>query len=77
MPSRDSARGLGRNSRRAAWRRSSRCLNSGCVEIQVVDDAVLVRDSKVDGGSVLSYTHEEWAAFVEGVKAGEFDVDRA
>ena len=40
-----------------------------------MDDAVLVRDSKVDGGPVLTYTREEWATFLEGAKAGEFDVD--
>jgi Domain of unknown function (DUF397) len=63
--------------RTQGWRRSSCCINAGCVEIRVVGDAVLVRDSKDDRGLVLSYTREEWAAFVEGVKAGEFDVDSA
>jgi hypothetical protein len=59
------------------WRRSSSCINAGCVEVQFLGDAVLVRDHKVDGGPVLSYTREEWAAFVAGVKAGEFDLDGA
>jgi hypothetical protein len=43
--------------------------------VKVLDGEVQVRDGKISDGPVLSYTPEEWAAFVEGVKAGEFDVD--
>lgn len=35
---------------------------------------VWVRDSRRDTGPVLNYTHEEWNAFVRGVKDGQFDV---
>jgi Domain of unknown function (DUF397) len=35
---------------------------------------ILVRDSK-SPNLALSFTAEEWRAFVEGVKAGEFDLD--
>lgn len=55
------------------WRRSSRCLSSGCVEVRLLDGRIAVRDSKVEAGPVLTYTAEEWLAFIEGVKAGEFD----
>jgi hypothetical protein len=55
------------------WRRSSRCINSGCVEVRRIGDDVEVRDSKEDDGSVLTYTAKEWRAFIEGVKAGTFD----
>ena len=34
---------------------------------------VLVRDSKIDGSPVLSFTPQEWKAFIAGVKASEFD----
>ncbi len=34
---------------------------------------VLVRDSKKPDGPMLSYTAEEWRAFVDGVRNGDFD----
>jgi hypothetical protein len=37
-----------------------------------VDGGYLVRDSKNPTGAVLSFTEQEWTAFVEGVEAGEF-----
>lgn len=58
---------------RRAWRRSSVCATSGCLEVRHSDGLVLVRDSKDPDGPVLRYTLEEWDAFVAGVKAGEFD----
>lgn len=41
-----------------------------CVEVQVVIDGVRVRDTT---GQVVSFSHDEWRAFLLGVKAGEFD----
>lgn len=48
--------------------------SGACVEVgrQRLDE-VLVRHSK-DGEPVLEFSVAEWVAFVEGVKAGEFDV---
>ncbi|GAA3956243.1 DUF397 domain-containing protein [Actinoplanes auranticolor] len=55
------------------WRKSSKCANCSCVEVAQVDnDTYLVRDSKLPDSPVLSFTKEEWVAFVEGVQAGEF-----
>jgi Domain of unknown function (DUF397) len=57
-----------------SWRRSTLCGPGGCVEVAPLGKGlVAVRDSKVDEGPVLVYTPDEWIAFVEGVKAGEFD----
>ncbi|GLY05896.1 MULTISPECIES: DUF397 domain-containing protein [Actinoplanes] len=55
-----------------AWRKSSRCGTSTCVEVARVDDRYLVRDSKNPEVAALSFTRDEWEAFVEGVTAGEF-----
>jgi len=45
-----------------------------CVEVAIREDAIGVRDSKDSSKTTLCFTVEEWAAFVEGVKAGEFDL---
>lgn len=57
------------------YRISSFCNIGGCVEVgQSPDGSVVLRDSKDAERSVsLAFTNEEWAAFVKGVKAGEFD----
>ena len=59
----------------AEWRKSSRSDNNGgqCVEIALTTTAIGVRDSKDRDGAVLAFAAEDWAAFLTGVKAGEFD----
>jgi hypothetical protein len=57
----------------APWRKSNNSGDGGCVEVAVVADAVGVRDSKDRGGPVLVFNKREWAAFVAGVRDGEFD----
>jgi len=56
-----------------AWRRSSRCATSECIEVARERDTVLVRDSKSPETPALRYTPEEFRAFAEGIKAGDFD----
>jgi hypothetical protein len=34
---------------------------------------IMVADSKHPGGPALSYTLQEWDAFLDGAKKGEFD----
>lgn len=61
---------------RMRWRKSSRSGNGSadCVEVAEVDGGYAVRDSKQRGrGAILTFTRSEWAAFVAGVKLGEFD----
>ncbi len=58
---------------RDVWRKSSRSGSGGaCVEVRDRGTGVDVRDSKDRGGPVLTFTAIEWRAFLEGVKAGEF-----
>jgi hypothetical protein len=52
------------------WKRSSFCSDSNCVEVKATKDLVFLRNSA--GDQVISFTWEEWDAFVEGVQAGEF-----
>lgn len=57
------------------WKRSSFCKADEpmCVEVFVGGNGVAVRDSKNPAGPMLSFTADEWSAFVAGVKNGEFD----
>ena len=56
------------------WKRSSFCNMNGCLEVRVDGSIVSIRDSSVPG-PVLEFTRTEWAKFIAGVKAGEFDDD--
>jgi hypothetical protein len=60
------------NSKPHHWRKSSYCGTNACVEVSVTDDAVLIRDSKNPQVAPLTFTVDEWLAFVKGVKANEF-----
>ncbi len=57
------------------WRKSSHSGGQGgnCVEVaELPDGGMAVRDSKDQQGPVLRFTAAEWAAFVAGVRDGEF-----
>jgi Domain of unknown function (DUF397) len=63
------------NANIAVWRRSTKCDNSSgnCVEVATLGNATAIRDSKDVDGAVLVWARNEWTAFIDGVKAGEFD----
>jgi len=60
---------------RARWIKSSRSEPSNsCVQMAVVDGVIGVRDSKLGAASpILTFTQDEFAAWIDGAKAGEFD----
>ena len=61
--------------KRGVWRTPSASASTGnCVEVQETDKGVLVRNSRNPGGTVIAYTFAEWGAFLQGVRAGEFDL---
>ncbi|GAA4243778.1 DUF397 domain-containing protein [Dactylosporangium darangshiense] len=70
------AKGFSVNLDGAAWRKSTRSgpYSDNCVEVAFVGGAVALRDSKDKAGAVLLFTPEEWLAFVDGTKDGEFDL---
>lgn len=56
------------------WRRAAGCESSNCAEIAIDDDVIEIRNSSARDAGTASFTRSEWAAFIGGVKAGEFDV---
>ena len=55
------------------WRRSTRCSESGCVEVASTRSGSMMRDSKLDESPILEFDRDSWAAFVAAIQAGEFD----
>lgn len=47
-----------------------------CVEVARKKEGVAVRDSKDPESEILFFSNEEWSAFIQGVKGGEFDVKK-
>jgi len=47
-----------------------------CVQVARKQQGVAVRDSKDASKTSLFFNHDEWNAFVKGVKAGEFDLKK-
>lgn len=55
------------------WVKSGRCDTNACVEAVLATDGVWVRNSANPTGPVLSFTKQEWIAFLGGVLDGDFD----
>jgi hypothetical protein len=58
------------------WRKSPASGSSNCVEVAADRETVLVRDTKDRGGPMLSFTKDEWSAFLVGVADGAFSFER-
>jgi hypothetical protein len=61
----------------AKWHKSTRSGGNGGNCVEVADNLpgiVAMRDTKDRDGGTLIFTHAEWAAFVGGVRDGEFDL---
>lgn len=57
------------------WVKAKGCESGTCVEVSAEYGSIGVRNSTVPGETVW-FDEEEWRAFTNGVKAGEFDLDR-
>jgi hypothetical protein len=56
-----------------AWKSARSCTGGNCVQVAPAGRMVAIRDSKNPGGAILTYSPDEWTAFVEGVKNEDFD----
>ncbi len=59
----------------SSWIKSSLSYaNGNCVEVATLPGGEIgVRNSRDPGGPVLTFTPDEWDAFLGGVRNGEFD----
>lgn len=55
------------------WRKSARCETHNCVEVAKRADEVAIRNSAVPDAQ-LAFDRPVWAAFISGVRAGQFDL---
>ena len=56
--------------------KSSYSAGGQCVEVEITDDSVLVRNTTHPGTNVLRFSHGEWGAFVLGAQNGQFGFDQ-
>jgi len=59
-----------RDFRKSSWSKNN---PKTCVLVAIKPEGVAVRDSKDDAKQTLFFSHDEWSAFVNGVKSGEFN----
>jgi len=45
-----------------------------CVSVARRPDVIAVRHTRDPSKTTLEFTHEEWGAFIKGVKDGEFNL---
>ena len=58
----------------AEWRKSSASGANGCVEVRSTSDGYVQLRQSQDPDDVLVFSAAEWAAFLAGAGAGEFDL---
>lgn len=70
-----SSRSVEANCVEVGFVKASRSGVTNCVEVAACSCHVRVRDSKDPTGPWLKFSRDEWTAFVDGARAGEFDLD--
>lgn len=60
-----------------SWIKSSLSFSNGnCVEVRALPGGHFeIRNSRFPDQRLRSFTTQEWEAFLDGVRAGEFDID--
>jgi hypothetical protein len=60
-------------SEKSLWRIATMSQDTNCVQVRGDHDMIVIGNSRFPDGPFLSYTRDEWAAFLDGAKKGEFD----
>ena len=55
------------------WRIAAKSGGGNCVQVTRRDGMIMISHSKHPDGPILSYTLQEFDAFLDGAKKGEFD----
>jgi hypothetical protein len=55
------------------WRIAVACNGGECIRVAPQGDQIVIGDSKNPDGPVLTYSRNEWHAFVDGIRQGDFD----
>jgi len=55
------------------WTKSTFCADSSCLEVAPIGDVVVVRNNSDKPARELEFPRHAWVAFVDGVRAGEFN----
>lgn len=61
------------NGQNNSWYIAKMSGGGNCVQVKSQDGMIVVGNSRLMDGPFLAYTHDEWAAFLDGAKKGEFD----
>jgi Domain of unknown function (DUF397) len=61
------------NPKKDSWRTATMSGGNNCVQVKSNDGMIIVGNSRLADGPFLSYTRDEWVAFLDGAKKGEFD----
>jgi len=61
-----------RSTKKLEWRTANSCASGTCIQVAKHGDRYLIRDSKNLGNRPLSFSADEWDAFVQAVKKDEF-----
>ncbi len=61
------------NAQETPWRTATMSGGGNCVQVKSQNDLIVIGNSRFADGPFLSYTPDEWAAFLDGAKKGEFD----
>lgn len=56
-----------------SWRVARKCDGGACVRVAAHGDKIVIGSSKHLDGPVIAYSRDEWAAFVQGIREGDFD----
>lgn len=55
------------------WIKATKCEQGACVEVCFDGKLIAMRNSQIPG-EIIWFTQDEWAAFLAGVKLGEFNL---